>query len=107
MATANEVRAKLVAGGDWTELAAEYSDDPYSKDSGGDLGAIGEGEMAQEFEDAVFAQDVDEISQPIKTIYGYHVIQVTAITEASSRPSKRSKTPLLRRFPTRPSTTRG
>jgi parvulin-like peptidyl-prolyl isomerase len=82
LAKANEVRAKLVAGGDWTALAAEYSGDPYSKDKGGELGAIGKGEMVEEFENAVFSQAVDEISQPIKTIYGYHVIQVTAITEA-------------------------
>ncbi len=82
LAQANEVRAKLVAGGDWTELSAQYSDDTYSKDQGGELGAVGKGEMVGEFEDAVFSQSVDEISQPIKTIYGYHVIQVTAITEA-------------------------
>jgi parvulin-like peptidyl-prolyl isomerase len=82
LAQANEVRAKLVAGGDWTELAAQYSDDPYSKDKGGELGAVGKGEMVQEFEDAVYSQAVDEISQPVKTIYGYHIIQVEAITEA-------------------------
>jgi parvulin-like peptidyl-prolyl isomerase len=82
LAKANEVRAKLVAGGDWKALAAEYSGDPYSKDKGGELGSITAGEYVPEFEDAVFSQAVDEISQPIKTVYGYHVIQVTAITAA-------------------------
>lgn len=82
LAQANEVRAKLVAGVEWTELAAQYSDDPFSKDKGGELGDVGTGEMPEEFEKAVFSQAVDEISQPIKTVYGYHVIQVTAITEA-------------------------
>ena len=83
LAVAEEVRAKLVAGGDWTTLAAEYSDDPGSKDSGGDLGVVSKGQMVPEFEEAVFSLAVDEISEPIKTVYGYHVIQVTGITEAS------------------------
>ncbi len=82
LAKAQEVRAKLVAGGDWTALAAEYSSDPSSKDQGGELGAIAKGQTVQEFEDAVYSQAVDEISQPIKTIYGYHIIQVEAITPA-------------------------
>jgi foldase protein PrsA len=80
--TANKVRADLVAGADWTAEAAKYSDDPGSKEKGGDLGTISKGEMVKEFEDAVFSLKKDEISQPVKTAYGYHVIQVTGITEA-------------------------
>lgn len=80
--TANKVRAELVAGTDWTAEAAKYSDDPGSKAKGGDLGTINKGEMVKEFEDAVFSLKKDEISQPIKTAYGFHVIQVTAINEA-------------------------
>jgi parvulin-like peptidyl-prolyl isomerase len=76
------VRAELVAGADWTAEAAKYSDDPGSKEKGGDLGTIKKGEMVKEFEDAVFSLKKDEISQPVKTAYGYHVIQVTAINEA-------------------------
>jgi foldase protein PrsA len=82
LAKAQEVRAKLVAGGDWTELAKEYSNDPGTKDSGGDLGTVQKGEMVPEFEEAVFSLKKDEISQPVKTTYGYHIIQVTGITEA-------------------------
>lgn len=82
LATANEVRDKLVDGGDWTALASQYSNDTYTKDSGGELGPVARGDMVQEFEDAVFSLAVGEISQPIKTDYGYHVIEVTAITEA-------------------------
>jgi hypothetical protein len=82
LATAKEVRDKLVDGGDWTALASQYSDDTYTKDSGGDLGPVARGDMVQEFEDAVFSLAVGEISQPIKTEYGYHVIEVTGITEA-------------------------
>lgn len=82
LAVAEEVRAKLEDGGDWTELAAEYSDDAGTATNGGELGDVAKGEMVEEFENAVFSLAVDDISEPIKTTYGYHVIQVTAITEA-------------------------
>ncbi len=76
------VEAQLKAGADWTIEAKEYSDDPGSKETGGDLGTISKGEMVQEFEDAVFSLKLDEISDPVKTAYGYHIIQVTGINEA-------------------------
>ncbi len=79
LTTAKEVRELLVDGGDWTALAAQYSDDPGSKDAGGELGDVLRGQMVPEFEEAVFTLKVDEISQPVKTTYGYHVIQVTQI----------------------------
>ncbi|MCX8031777.1 MAG: peptidylprolyl isomerase [Thermoleophilia bacterium] len=82
LATAKKVRALLVAGGDWKELAARYSDDPGTANNGGELGAIKTGEMVPEFEEAVFSLAVNEISQPVRTSYGYHIIQVTAIDEA-------------------------
>ena len=80
--TANKVRADLVGGADWTVEAKTYSDDPGSNQKGGDLGPISKGEMVKEFEDAVFSLKLNEISQPVKTAYGYHVIQVTGITPA-------------------------
>jgi len=80
--TAQKVRAELVAGGDWTELAKKYSDDPGSKNLGGDLGTMSKGETVPEFDQALFSLPKDEISQPIKTSYGYHIIQVTGINEA-------------------------
>ena len=76
------VRAQLVAGADWTIEAKMYSDDPGSSQVGGDLGTVPKGQMVQEFEDAVFSQKKDDISEPVKTAYGYHIIQVTSITEA-------------------------
>jgi parvulin-like peptidyl-prolyl isomerase len=82
LATAQKVRADLVGGADWTTEAAQYSDDTGTKDSGGDLGTITKGEMVAEFETAVFSLKLNEISQPVKTIYGYHIIQVTGITPA-------------------------
>jgi foldase protein PrsA len=79
---AEKVRADLVGGADWTKEASQYSSDTGTKDTGGDLGTISKGDMVAEFEASVFSMKVDEISQPIKTIYGYHVIQLTAITAA-------------------------
>lgn len=78
---AKKVRQLLKDGGDWTELAAKYSDDSGTADSGGDLGAVEKGEMVKEFEDAVFSLELNEISDPVKSAYGYHVIQVTEINE--------------------------
>lgn len=82
LATAEEVRNKLVAGGDWEKLAQEYSDDPTTATSGGDLGEVSKNEMVPEFDESVFSLEVDEISEPVKSSFGYHIIQVTAINEA-------------------------
>ena len=67
--TALEILAKLDAGEEWDTLA-----EMYNKDSGTDLGWFGRGEMVSEFEDAAFALEPGEISQPVKSQYGYHVI---------------------------------
>lgn len=76
-ATANEVKSKLAAGEKFEDLAAKYSTDPGSKDAGGDLGWFGEGAMVPEFEKAAYALKIDEISAPVKSENGWHVIQVT------------------------------
>jgi parvulin-like peptidyl-prolyl isomerase len=74
---ATEVRQKLEAGGDWKALAEEFSDDTGSKSEGGELGWFGKGEgLVQEFEDAAFALAVGALSEPVKTQFGYHIIQV-------------------------------
>jgi parvulin-like peptidyl-prolyl isomerase len=78
--TANEVRRKLATGGSWDKLAAQYSGDFATKDKGGDLGTIKAGETLKAFEEAAFALDLNEISQPVKTPYGYEIIQATAVT---------------------------
>jgi foldase protein PrsA len=80
--TANEVIAKLKDGGDFAELAKEYSTEPVAKETGGDLGWFGPGKMVQEFEDAAFALPEKELSEPVKTSFGYHVIEVTETREA-------------------------
>ena len=75
--TAKEVLAKLKAGGDFAALAKEYSIDTQTKDNGGSLGTFGRGQMVKEFEDAAFALKPGEISEPVKSEYGYHIIKVT------------------------------
>jgi parvulin-like peptidyl-prolyl isomerase len=80
LATAEQVRRSLVSSGDWDGLAGQYSGDPSTKDSGGDLGTVHEGQMLESFEEVAFALQLDEISDPIQTPYGYEIIQVTSIT---------------------------
>ena len=82
LAKAQKVRADLVGGADWKTEAAAYSDDPGTKNSGGNLGTVNKGQMVAEFDTAVFGLAKDEISQPVKSAYGYHIIQVTGITPA-------------------------
>ncbi len=86
-AKAEEVRAKAVApGADFGKLAQEYSDDQGSKEEGGNLGEFERGMMVPEFENAAFSLQVGEISQPVKSDFGYHIIKVEAHTP-SAKPS--------------------
>jgi parvulin-like peptidyl-prolyl isomerase len=83
LAKAKEVRAALVAGGDFAEIAKKDSDDTGSGVNGGTLGAFGHGSMVKPFEDAAFALKINEVSEPIKTQFGYHIIQVQEHTNKS------------------------
>ena len=80
--TANEVIEKLNAGEDFAELAKEYSTDEGSAKAGGDLGYFAHGDMVEEFSDAAFKLKEGEISEPVKSEYGYHIIKVTGKKEA-------------------------
>lgn len=76
-ATAKKVIEKLNAGGDFAALAKEYSTDTGSAEKGGELGWFTVGKMVPEFNDAAYALEINQISEPVKTDYGYHIIQVT------------------------------
>lgn len=83
LAKAQEIRKKLVAGGDFAAIAKTDSDDTGSAEKGGDLGEFRHGMMVPPFETAAFAQKVGEIGEPVKSPFGYHIIQVT---EHKSKP---------------------
>jgi len=79
LAKAQEIRQKLTSGGDFAALAKTESDDTGSGAKGGELPAFGHGQMVAEFEKVAFAMKPGEISQPVKTQFGYHIIKVESI----------------------------
>lgn len=74
---AQEVINKLKNGANFEELSKEYSKDEKANERGGDLGYFGRGRMVPEFEEAAFKLEEGEISDPVKTSFGYHIIKVT------------------------------
>jgi len=76
LAKATLVRDSILAGGDFSAFAKRYSTDPGSASAGGDLGWFRRGVFEKEFEEAAFSLKDSEISMPIRTTYGYHVIQL-------------------------------
>jgi foldase protein PrsA len=80
--TANEVKEKLDTGEDFAELAKEYSTDTSNAENGGELGYFSKGTMVEEFDNIAFSINVGEISDPVKTDFGYHIIHVTDKKEA-------------------------
>lgn len=80
--TANMIESKLKAGGDFAALAKQYSSDPGTKDKGGELGFFTQSAMVKEFSDAAFAMKPGQISQPVHSPYGYHIIEVEEIKPA-------------------------
>ncbi len=75
-AEAVAIQKKLAAGEKFEDLARKYSTCPSGK-SGGDLGFFGPGMMVKEFEVAAFACPVGQVSKPVKTEFGYHLIKTT------------------------------
>lgn len=73
----DSVKMLLQQGRNFEELAAIYSDDQGSKDKGGDLNYFGRRQMVQEFDEAVFNLQLGQVSDPVRTNYGYHIIKLT------------------------------
>nr|MDO8110323.1 peptidylprolyl isomerase [Candidatus Sigynarchaeota archaeon] len=71
-----DIKKKLDAGGDFKKLALEFSECP-SKKKGGDLDWFTRGSMVPEFEKAVISMKIGEVSDPVKTQFGYHIIKRT------------------------------
>jgi len=77
-ADAAQAKARLDKGEDFAKVAADVSDDTGTKNSGGDLGWVARGQLVSEFEDAAFALPINQVSQPVTSTFGVHLIQVTA-----------------------------
>ena len=76
LAKAQELRKKILDGGDFNAIAIQESDDTGSGAKGGDLGTFRHGQMVPSFEQAAFAQKVGEVGEPVKSQFGYHIIKV-------------------------------
>ena len=88
LALAQELRARIIAGEDFATLVQEYSDDTTSVAAGGDLGWFGRGAMVAPFEEAAFSLEPGQISEPIKSDFGYHIIEV--LEKDAERPKEES-----------------
>lgn len=73
---ANNLRNEIINGKNFADVAAEYSKCPSGANDG-DLGYFGRGMMVKPFEDAAFELEVGELSQPVQTQFGWHLIEVT------------------------------
>ena len=78
LAKAQDIRKQILAGADFATLAKAESDDVGSGAKGGDLGTFKHGQMVAAFDQAAFALPVGEVSEPVKTPFGYHIIKITA-----------------------------
>ncbi|HVT36578.1 MAG TPA: SurA N-terminal domain-containing protein [Nevskiaceae bacterium] len=82
-----EALAEQIKGGaDFSELAKKNSDDPGSKDAGGDLGWVRTGQMVKKFEDTLFSMKKGEVSDPVETEFGWHLIKLDDIHPAAVKP---------------------
>ncbi len=79
-----EIQDKLAAGEDFAELAKTYSQDPGSGSAGGDLGWVSPGDMVEEFDEALFAMEVNTVSDAVETQFGIHLIQLNEIKAEST-----------------------
>lgn len=76
----NDLKKQIESGADFAELAQQHSSCP-SKARGGDLGEFGPGQMVAEFDKVVFSAPVNEVQGPVKTQFGYHLLEVTSRTD--------------------------
>ena len=75
-----DLKTQIEDGADFAELAGKHSKCPSAK-SGGDLGEFGPGQMVKEFDEVVFRDPVGKTHGPVKTDFGFHLIEITARTD--------------------------
>ncbi len=93
-----EARARIESGEDFASVAAELSDDPGSKDRGGDLGSFGRGQMVPAFEEAAFAANAGDLVGPVETSFGVHLIEVLGRAEGGLQPLEEVATSINNRL---------
>ncbi|XEC94982.1 peptidylprolyl isomerase [Paenibacillus tarimensis] len=98
LARAKEVKDKLDAGGDWTELAKEYSEDPGSKDNGGLYENQAASGWVEAFKEASLNQPIGEVGEPVETEYGYHVMKVEKREKSDVTPRQAAAGAVLNEF---------
>ena len=89
---AEDILAQAKAGANFEDLAKKYSEDDSNKAKGGDLDFFGRGQMVKEFEDAAFAMQPGQISDLVKTQYGFHIIKMLEKRAASTKPLSEVRT---------------
>lgn len=96
LALASELRQRALAGEDFGELAKEYSEDPSVARNKGDMGYFSKGAMVEPFENVAFAMKKEgEISEPVKTKFGYHVIRFNGRKSAERKPFDQVKDEII------------
>ena len=75
-----ELKEKIQSGADFADIAKEHSSCP-SGQKGGDLGEFGPGQMVKEFDEVVFNDELNQVHGPVKTQFGYHLLEITSRTE--------------------------
>ena len=75
-----ELKQKIEDGADFAEVAKEHSTCP-SGQKGGDLGQFGPGQMVKEFDEVVFNGEINQVHGPVKTQFGYHLLEITERTD--------------------------
>ncbi len=93
---AQDVLARVRQGGSFADLAREVSQDPGSAQNGGDLGFFGRGIMDKAFEDASFALAVGDVSEPVRSAFGFHIIKLEALRGGESKPFEEVRAQLER-----------
>ena len=76
----NELKTQIENGADFAELAAKHSSCPSGK-QGGELGEFRPGQMVKEFDEVVFSAEVNQVHGPVKTQFGYHLLEITSRTD--------------------------
>src|SRR5436305_928414 len=86
-----DAKARLAKGEDFAKVAGELSDDPGSKDKGGDLGSFGRNAMVKEFEEAAFQAEPHKLVGPVHSSFGYHLIEVLEKRPGGQQPFEQVK----------------